>query len=29
MACMEQIKGLGFRGYEKAILLLKEHLQQA
>lgn len=29
MACIEQIKGLGFQGYEKAILLLKEHLQQA
>ena len=26
MACLEQIKGLGFQGYEKAILLLKEHL---
>ncbi len=26
MACMEQIKGLGFQGYEQAILLLKEHL---
>ena len=28
MACIEQIKGLGFQGYEKAILLLKEHLKQ-
>ncbi|MBQ8149587.1 MAG: type II 3-dehydroquinate dehydratase [Clostridia bacterium] len=26
IACLEQIKGLGFQGYEKAILLLKEHL---
>ena len=28
MACLEQIKGLGFQGYEKAILLLKEHLSK-
>ena len=28
MACIEQIKGLGFQGYEKAILLLKEHLSR-
>ena len=28
MACLEQIKGLGFQGYEKAILLLKEHLNK-
>ena len=28
MACLEQIKGLGFQGYEKAILLLKEHLSR-
>lgn len=27
MACIAQIKGLGFEGYEKAILLLKEHIQ--
>jgi 3-dehydroquinate dehydratase-2 len=26
MACIAQIKGLGFQGYEKAILLLKEQL---
>ena len=26
MACVAQIKGLGFAGYEKAILLLKERL---
>lgn len=26
MACIAQIKGLGFQGYEKAILLLKEHI---
>lgn len=26
MACIAQIKGLGFAGYEKAILLLKEHI---
>ncbi|MDD3335154.1 MAG: type II 3-dehydroquinate dehydratase [Eubacteriales bacterium] len=26
MACLAQIKGLGFQGYEKAILLLKERL---
>ncbi len=29
MACIEQIKGLGFQGYEKAILLLKAHIQNA
>lgn len=29
MACIGQIKGLGFQGYEKAILLLKDHLQKA
>lgn len=29
MACIEQIKGLGFQGYEKAILLLKDHIQNA
>lgn len=28
MACMAQIKGKGFQGYEEAILLLKQHLQQ-
>lgn len=28
MACLKQIKGLGFQGYEKAILLLKEHLSK-
>ena len=27
MACIAQIKGKGFRGYEDAILLLKEHLK--
>ena len=26
MACIAQVKGLGFAGYEKAILMLKEHL---
>ncbi len=26
MVCIAQIKGLGFAGYEKAILLLKEHI---
>ena len=26
MACVAQVKGLGFAGYEKAILLLKERL---
>lgn len=26
MACIAQIKGLGFQGYEKAILMLKEHI---
>ena len=26
MACIAQIKGKGFAGYEEAILLLKEHL---
>lgn len=29
MACIAQIKGLGFQGYEKAILMLKEHLNKA
>lgn len=28
MACIAQIKGLGFEGYEKAILLLKEHINR-
>ncbi len=28
MACIAQIKGKGFAGYEEAILLLKEHLNQ-
>lgn len=28
MACIAQIKGLGFEGYEKAILLLKEHISR-
>ena len=28
MACIAQIKGKGFYGYEEAILLLKEHLQK-
>lgn len=28
MACMTQIKGKGFYGYEEAILLLKDHLQK-
>jgi len=28
MACIAQIKGKGFQGYEEAILLLKEHLKQ-
>ena len=28
MACIAQIKGKGFSGYEEAILLLKEHLNQ-
>ncbi|MBP3540641.1 MAG: type II 3-dehydroquinate dehydratase [Clostridia bacterium] len=28
MACMAQVKGLGFAGYEKAILMLKEHIGQ-
>lgn len=27
MACIAQIKGKGFQGYEEAILLLKEHLE--
>ncbi len=27
MACMAQIKGKGFWGYEEAILLLKKHLE--
>ena len=26
MACVAQVKGLGFAGYEKAILLLRERL---
>ena len=26
MACIAQVKGLGFEGYEKAILMLKERL---
>lgn len=28
MACIAQIKGLGFEGYEKAIVMLKEHIQK-
>jgi len=28
MACMAQIKGKGFQGYEEAILMLKEHLSK-
>jgi len=28
MACIAQIKGKGFQGYEEAILLLKEYLNQ-
>ena len=28
MACMAQIKGKGFQGYEEAILLLKAHLNK-
>lgn len=28
MACIAQVKGLGFAGYEKAILMLKEYLQE-
>ena len=28
LACMAQIKGKGFYGYEEAILLLKEHLSK-
>ena len=28
LACMAQIKGKGFQGYEEAILLLKKHLNQ-
>ena len=28
MACIAQIKGKGFAGYEEAILLLKKHLQK-
>lgn len=28
MACIAQIKGLGFAGYERAILLLKQHIQE-
>lgn len=27
MACIAQIKGKGFAGYEEAILLLKEYVQ--
>lgn len=27
MACIAQIKGLGFRGYEEAIVTLKEHIE--
>lgn len=27
MACVAQVKGLGFEGYEKAILLLRERLR--
>ena len=27
MACIAQVKGLGFEGYEKAILLLRERLR--
>ena len=28
LACIAQVKGLGFAGYEKAILMLKEHIGQ-
>lgn len=28
MACIAQIKGLGFQGYEEAILLLKRHISE-
>ena len=28
LACMAQIKGKGFYGYEEAILMLKQHLSQ-
>ena len=28
MACIAQVKGKGFYGYEEAILMLKEHLQK-
>ena len=28
LACIAQVKGKGFYGYEEAILMLKEHLQQ-
>ena len=28
LACIAQIKGKGFQGYEEAILLLKEHLNR-
>lgn len=28
LACIAQIKGKGFQGYEEAILLLKKHLKQ-
>ena len=28
LACIAQIKGKGFQGYEEAILLLKKHLNQ-
>ncbi len=27
MACIAQIKGLGFRGYEEAIMMLKDHIE--
>lgn len=28
MACIAQVAGLGFAGYEKAVLLLKSHISQ-
>ena len=28
MACIAQVKGKGFQGYEEAILMLKDHLQK-
>ena len=28
MACIAQIKSMGFAGYERAILLLKQHIQE-